>query len=73
MEISDEFSTWQELLTVVPQGSVLSPLLFKICLKDLFHVLEYTDIYNFAGDTALVLVVPNLNKATMLNMTVHYL
>ena len=62
MEISDEFSTWQELLTVVPQGSVLGPLLFKICLKDLFIVLEYTDIYNFADDTTPHFSSPDINQ-----------
>ena len=50
-KVNGAFSHWKELLTGVPQGFVLGPLLFNIYLNDLFYAVEKADICNFADDT----------------------
>jgi exonuclease III len=50
-KVNTSFSTWKELLSGVPQGSVLGPILFNIYLNDLFY--QLVDVCNFADDTTL--------------------
>ena len=50
-KINLTYSSWEEILFGVPQGSILGPLLFNIFMCDLFFILEETDIARFADDT----------------------
>ena len=48
--IGDPYSSWQEILYGVPQGSILGPLLFNEDLCDLFITTSRYEIANYADD-----------------------
>ena len=53
VKIDDILSTFQSLISGVPQGSILGPILFNIFLNDLLTTLQKSEIYNFAEDNTI--------------------
>jgi hypothetical protein len=52
--LNGKYSTWAEVLSGVPQGSVLGPILFLIFINDLDSAVQLIDIIRkFADDTKL--------------------
>ena len=48
--INTKYSSWEEILFGVPQGSILGPLLFNIFLCDVFFIMNETEIASYADD-----------------------
>ena len=53
VKIDDILSTFQSLISGVPQDSILGPMLFNVFLNGLLTILENSEIYNFADDNAI--------------------
>ena len=49
-KIDNAYSSWQNILYGVSQGSILGPSLFNIDLCDLYFIMNHEDIANYADD-----------------------
>ena len=50
--INSKYYLWNEIVSGVPQGSILGPLCFNIYLSDLFLFTYDSDIANYADDNS---------------------
>ena len=53
VRVNNSFSSWQEVTSGIPQGSVIGPLLFVICINDLPEVIKSSELFLFADDMKL--------------------
>ena len=60
VKINDTESLYQILLSGVPQGSILGPVLFNLFINDLFLFIKEADLANFADDNTLYVSKKNL-------------
>ena len=60
VKINNTESLFQILLSVIPQGSILGPILFNIFINGLFLFLEDVDLANFADDNTLYTANKNI-------------
>ena len=53
VRISNVYSSFQHIVSGVPQGSVLGPIIFNFYINDLFLFIKQATIYNYADDNTL--------------------
>ena len=64
-KINAIYSSWEDILFGVPQGSILGPLILNIFMCDLFIIFEETDFAGYLDDNA-----PFVSKATIVSKNV---
>ena len=62
VRINTKYSLWSEIISGVPQGYILVPLLFNIYLCDLFISNEGSTIANYADDNTLYALDKDINS-----------
>ncbi len=50
VRINNTYSSFQTILSGVPRGSVLGPILFNVYINDLFLFIRQETLYNYADD-----------------------
>ena len=53
VKINNVHSDFKEIISGVPQGSILGPILFNLSINDLFFFIQTSTVHNFADDNTL--------------------
>ena len=59
--LNNVLSDFLTLLSGVPQGPILGPILFNIFLNDLLSTLKLSDLFNFANDNTISATAANID------------
>ena len=53
VRINNIYCGFEEIISGVPQGSIVGPILFNAFLNDFFHDIENASVHSFADDNTL--------------------
>ena len=62
VKIENFYSDFLTLLSGVPQGSILGPILFNLFLNDLLATLKMSELYNFADDNTISIASKDMSN-----------
>ena len=62
VNVKDTTSSWLKLVRGVPQGTIMSPLLFTLYVNDIIHQID-CDVAQYADDTLLFTASTNVDEA----------
>ena len=61
-KINSSLSPWANIISGVPQGSILGPLIFNIYINDIFFFIDEHDLANYADDNTPYAIDSNVNS-----------
>ena len=62
VRINDTYSEFENIITGVPQGSILGPLLFNLSINDLLFFILIASVHNFTDDNRLSAFAENVSE-----------
>ena len=63
-------SSWHDVISSVPQGSILGPILFIIYINTLIEVVKYSNLFLFADDNKLFKIIQTEQDSSLLQYNI---
>ena len=64
-------SSWHDVISGVPQGSILGSILFVIYINTLIEVVKYSDLFLFVDENKLFKIIQTEQDSSLLHYDIH--